>query len=100
MNNPPTQHTSFAGSTPLEKLPNIGKTVAGKLRGLGIHNAADLKALGAAKAYIWLSQQEPHKHLPVCYYLYSLEGAIHNRHWSDFSDDEKRALRLAAGLPK
>ncbi len=81
-------------------LKNIGKTVETKLRTIGIHSAADLINMGSAKAYKWLSTQEPNKHLPVCYYLYSLEGAIQNKHWNDFTEVQKKKLRLAAGLDK
>ena len=85
-------------SRPLTELKNIGKTVASKLRDLGITNEMELKKLGSVKAYKWLSEQTPEKHLPVCYYLYSLEGAIQNKHWDDLSEKEKTKLRLAAGL--
>ncbi|MEQ3635098.1 TfoX/Sxy family DNA transformation protein [Alcanivorax sp.] len=84
----------------LPELKNIGKTVASRLHELGITNEAELRKLGAAKAYKWLSDQNPDKHLPVCYYLYSLEGAIKDKYWDDFSEKEKTKLRLAAGLPK
>lgn len=84
----------------LSELKNIGKTVAARLHEIGVTNEAELKKLGAAKAYKWMSDKTPDKHLPVCYYLYSLEGAIQNKHWDDFSEAEKAKLRLAAGLPK
>lgn len=82
----------------LTELNNIGKTVASRLHELGITDEAGLRELGAAKAYRWLSESYPDKHLPVCYYLYSLEGALQGRHWDDFSEDEKTELRHAAGL--
>lgn len=85
---------------PLSELRNIGKAVAGRLQEIGVTNEVALKKLGAAKAYKRLSMKNPNEHLPVCYYLYSLEGAIQNRHWDDFTDAEKAKLRLEAGLPK
>ena len=85
---------------PLFELKNIGKTVAAKLHEIGIDNEAELKKTGAAKAYRNLSRKHPERHLPLCYYLYSLEGAIRNRHWHDLSEQEKEKLRLAAGLKK
>ena len=85
---------------PLAELQNIGKTVASRLHEIGITNEADLREIGASKAYKLLSQQSPGKHLPVCYYLYSLEGAIQDKHWDLLSEKEKTDLRLAAGLPK
>lgn len=81
-------------------LKNIGKTVASRLHDLGITSETELKKLGSAKAYKWLSEQTPDRHLPVCYYLYSLEGAIQNKHWDEFSEKEKTDLRRAAGLSK
>lgn len=84
----------------LSELKNIGKTVASRLHEIGITNEKELKKLGSAKAYRWLSDKNPNKHLPVCYYLYSLEGAIQNKHWDDFSEKEKTKLRLEAGLKK
>ena len=87
-------------SKPLFELQNIGKTVASKLHEIGIMDETELRKLGAAKAYKWLSEQNPNKHLPVCYYLYSLEGAIQGKHWNALSEKEKTKLRLAAGLSK
>ncbi|MEA5410683.1 TfoX/Sxy family protein [Synechococcus sp. BA-120 BA3] len=84
----------------LAHLRNIGATVATRLQEAGITSEAELRELGAPKAYQLMSAQCPGKHLPVCYYLYSLEGAIQDRHWDDFSEQEKTDLRLAAGLPK
>ena len=85
---------------PLSEVRNIGKTVASKLYEIGVKNEKELRNLGAAKAYKWLSEQNPGKHLLVCYYLYSLEGALQEKHWDAFSEKEKTKLRLAAGLPK
>lgn len=82
----------------LLELKNIGKTVASKLYQIGVTNEVELRKLGAAKAYQWLSEKNTVKHLPVCYYLYSLEGAIQDRHWDTFSEREKTALRLSAGF--
>lgn len=84
----------------LSHLRNIGTTVAMRLQEAGITSEAELRELGAAKAYRLMSAQCPGKHLPVCYYLYSLEGAIQDRHWDALSEREKTELRLAAGLPK
>ena len=87
-------------SKPLSELQNIGKTVASRLHEIGITNDTELRKLGAARAYKWLSEKNQGKRLPVCYYLYSLEGAIQNKHWDDLSEKEKTKLRLSAGLPK
>lgn len=84
----------------LGQLKNIGKTVEKRLNEIGIYSSTDLKKVGSANAYQLLSQKQPGKHLPVCYYLYSLEGALKNKHWNDFSESEKKKLRLKAGLEK
>lgn len=82
------------------KLINIGETVAAKLYEIGISSEAELRNLGALNAYKALSKKYPDKHLPICYYLYSLEGAIKNIHWDDLTEKEKTALRLAAEMTK
>lgn len=87
-------------SKPLSELKNIGKTVASRLHEIGVTNDEELKKIGSAKAYQCLSEQSPDKHLPVCYYLYSLEGAIQGKSWDAFTEKEKTELRLAAGLAK
>lgn len=84
----------------LSHLRNIGTTVALRLCAAGIQSEADLRRIGAAKAYQRMAAQCPGRRLPVCYYLYSLEGALQDRHWDAFSDEEKAELRLAAGLPR
>ncbi len=84
----------------LTSLANIGKTVAARLAEIGVTNANELKKMGSTKAYEKLSKKYPNQTLPVCYYLYSLEGAVQNKHWDDFTDAEKKKLRLKAGLKK
>ena len=85
-------------SQSLNQLMNIGKTVSRRLGDIGVTDASKLRTMGAAEAYRRLSEANPNKHLPVCYYLYSLEGAIQGRHWTDFSDSEKETLLAAAGF--
>ena len=74
---------------PLSALKNIGNTVAMRLNAIGVKDEAGLRQLGAAKAYKKLSKKYSDKSLPVCYYLYSLEGALQNKHWDAFSQAEK-----------
>jgi DNA transformation protein and related proteins len=90
----------FARRAPSEllQLRNLGVTVVKRLQAIGIHTRAELAQMGAAEAYRRMAiQAAPHR-LAVCYYLYSLEGALQDRHWDDFSLDEKAALRLQTGL--
>ncbi|NKB61545.1 MAG: competence protein TfoX [Gammaproteobacteria bacterium] len=84
----------------LVKLKNIGKTVATRLHEIGVSSKSELKQTGSVEAYRRLSQAYPDKHLPFCYYLYSLEGAIKNCHWNDFSEKEKQSLRDSAMEPE
>ncbi|GJL80021.1 MAG: TfoX [Nitrospinaceae bacterium] len=84
----------------LSQLKNIGKNVEKRLNEIGVYSRADLNKIGSAKAYQQLSQKQPGNHLPVCYYLYSLEGALKNKHWDEFSESEKKKLRMKAGLGK
>ncbi|MDE1464675.1 TfoX/Sxy family DNA transformation protein [Spartinivicinus poritis] len=81
----------------LTQLRNIGKTVAERLTSINIKTPDDLAKIGSATAYQMLSSDAGQR-LPVCYYLYSLEGALQDRHWDDFSEEEKYQLRVAAGL--
>lgn len=84
-------------SGPLEALPNLGATVTRRLAAVGIEDAETLTAIGPAEAYRRLCAHEG-RGLPVCYYLYSLHGALTGRDWRDLEDREKRELRLAAGV--
>ena len=84
----------------LSELKNIGKAVAERLYEIGVTDKASLKKIGSVKAYQLMSAKFPDQHLPVCYYLYSLEGALKNKHWDTFSKKEKTKMRLAAGLEK
>lgn len=84
-------------NTKLTSLKNIGKTLAEKLNEIEIYNEADLKKIGAAKAYQWLVSRAE-KNLPVCYYLYSLEGALQDKGWRDLSESQKQKLKQQAGL--
>jgi len=84
----------MAKASELQQLPNIGVTLAKKLSAIGIESERDLKKIGPAKAYMKLCLAED-KRLPVCYYLYSLHGALHGKDWRDLTDKEKDRLRNA-----
>ena len=83
---------------PLTHLRNIGPTVARRLREVGITRREDLARVGAPRAYRLMAERAAPHRLAVCYYLYSLEGALQGRHWDDFSQEEKAALRRQTGL--
>jgi len=80
------------------ELKNIGTTVAQRLQEIGITTQADLKAVGAVEAFRQVRERNPSVTTPVCYYLYSLEGALRNRHWDDLPLRVKKTLREQAGV--
>lgn len=82
----------------LLKLKNIGKILAARLEEIGVHTRQDLEAMGSTTAHRTIQQNYPETNLPVCYYLYSLEGALQNIDWREFTPEQKRSMRLAAGL--
>lgn len=81
-----------ATSIPVEQLKNIGPTIARRLREIGVLTSGDLRALGAATAYRRICSKHPSKTIPVCYYLYSLEGALRNQHWDALGPQIKEQL--------
>jgi DNA transformation protein len=76
----------------IEQLWNIGPTVARRLKEIGIHTEADLRAVGSVAAYQRICAKHPGKTVPVCYYLYSLEGALRNQHWDTLGSTIKQNL--------
>jgi len=79
----------------LQDLKNIGNTLLKKLHGVGIYTPKDLEQMGAPSAYVRMQSQKPDRHLPVCYYLYSLDAALRGVHWNDLTDQEKKRLKKA-----
>lgn len=82
----------------LDKLPNLGSTVCRRLAEVGIFSAKELERIGSANAYVRMVHVA-RRALPVCYYLYSLEGALLGSDWRCLSEHEKQRLRSEAGLP-
>ena len=81
----------------LAQLPNLGPTIVGRLVEAGIEDVDNLKRVGPAAAYQRLVRAAG-RTLPVCYYLYALEGALSSRDWRSLDDEEKLSLRASAGL--
>ncbi len=76
---------------PLTDLPNIGKTLAAKLKSVGIENENDLKSVGSENAIIKISTIE---NSGTCInMLYALEGAIQGIRWHGLDDERKQELR-------
>jgi DNA transformation protein len=83
-------------SEPVAGLPNLGIKIVSRLRESGIVSTHQLARIGPANAYRRLCERAG-KRLPLCYYLYSLEGALRGVHWSALTAEEKQRLRIAAG---
>ena len=77
----------------LVELKNIGKKIAGRLNEVGIFSEDELQIVGAVKAHEMIKNKYPNETLPVCYYLYSFEGAISNKHWNAIGEEKKRELK-------
>lgn len=82
----------------LIELTNIGKTVAARLEEIGVFSRSDLQRMGPAIAYQRIQSNYPEAHLPLCYYLYSLEGALENKHWRSYTEQQKAEMREKAGI--
>lgn len=81
----------------LTELKNIGKKIAGRLNEIGIFSEDELRVVGAVAAHRMIKERYPNETLPACYYLYSFEGALRNKHWNDIGEKRKQELRAAIG---
>ncbi|MCU7917977.1 MAG: TfoX/Sxy family protein [Candidatus Thiodiazotropha sp. (ex Epidulcina cf. delphinae)] len=81
----------------LIELKNIGKKIAGRLSEVGIFSEDELRRVGAAEAHRMIREKYPDETLPVCYYLYSFEGALRDKHWNDISQERKLELKRMIG---
>ena len=74
----------------LTSLPNIGKSLAEKLKRIGIHNEQELKENGSENAIIKIATLE---NSGACInMLYALEGAIQGIRWHRLDRDRKKEL--------
>lgn len=77
----------------LTDLKNIGKKLAARLNEVGIFSEDELRVAGPVKAHQMIKLRYPDEILPVCYYLYSFEGALCDRHWDDIDETRKQELK-------
>lgn len=77
----------------LTELKNIGKKIASRLSLVGIKTESDLRRVGAVAAYQLIRKKYPNETLPLCYYLYSFEGALMDKHWDEIGEKKKAELR-------
>lgn len=79
-------------SNHLKGAKNIGVTLEKHLNEIGVFSLADLARMTPVNAYLRISKQNPHKRFPVCYYLYSLQGALLDLHWNNLPAKLKTTL--------
>lgn len=75
----------------LTTIRNIGPAQEKALMGVGITSAAQLRELGADKAYTRLLKSGSRPHF-IMYYV--LHMALQGRPWNDCKGDEKQELRV------
>lgn len=80
----------------LSHLKNIGPTIEKRLNEINIYTRSDLERIGPVKAYQWICRNYPDKTIPVCYYLYSLQGALTDIHWDKVPKKIKEKLTMEA----
>ena len=78
-------------------LRNIGKKIACRLNEVGIFSEYDLRRVGAIGAHLMIKERYPNETLPVCYYLYSFEGALTDEHWDEIGEYRKQQIKAQIG---
>ncbi|BBT18835.1 competence protein TfoX [Pseudomonas sp. 1D4] len=73
----------------LQNLKNLGKTSAQWLHAVGIHNASDLRRLGAVGAYRAVKARGFRASKVL---LYAIEGALLDVHWNELPPGHKAQL--------
>ncbi len=81
----------------LTELKNIGKKIADRLNAVGIFSENELRIVGPVEAHRMIKELYPNETLPVCYYLYSFEGALCDKHWDHIGKERKRELKEEVG---
>lgn len=79
----------------LTDLKNIGSKIASRLNEVGIFSEDELRFHGAVNAHQMIKKIYPNETLPVCYYLYSFEGALSDQPWNEIGEQRKHALKCA-----
>ena len=87
-------------SNSLKDAKNIGATIEKHLNEIGVFSLADIAQMTPVKAYQNICKQNPSKIFPVCYYLYSLQGALLDIHWDDLPAELKTELRKQVDMKR
>jgi DNA transformation protein len=85
-------------SSELSRLRNIGPTIEKRLLEAAIRTRRELEEAGPVEAYRRIKVKHPEQTIPVCYYLYSFQGALLDLHWDDLPEEMKASLRREAGV--
>jgi len=84
-------------SNNLKGAKNIGAIIEKRLNEIGVYSLADLALITPVKAYKDICEHHPNKTFPVCFYLYSLQGALLDLHWDDLPNELKVELKKQVG---
>jgi DNA transformation protein and related proteins len=76
--------------TDLSKMPNIGKTLADKLKTVGINTPDDLKNTGSEDTFIRLKTVDQGACINM---LYALEGAIQDIRWHNLDKGKMHEMK-------
>lgn len=81
----------------LTDLKNIGRKIASRLNEIGVYSEDELRSVGAVDAHQRIKENYPEETLPVCYYLFSFEGALTDKHWNEIGEQKKKQLKSQIG---
>ena len=81
----------------LKGAKNIGATIEKRLNEIGVFSLADLAEMTPVNAYKNICKENPNKTIPICYYLYSLQGALLDLHWNKIPEELKKELLKQVG---
>lgn len=83
-------------SDDLASARNLGPASAAMLRAAGVRSLEDLKALGAAAAWLRVrALSQPRASLNL---LWALEGALVDRDWRDIDPDRRQTLKAETAM--
>ena len=88
-----SETTKKENGSDLSGLPNIGKVTERWLQKIGVRTEADLRRLGAVRAYRMIRAGEPAATLNL---LYALHGALSGKYWNDLAPAIRETLRKQA----
>jgi DNA transformation protein len=76
----------------LASLPNLGPASAHMLRAVGLNDVAQLRALGAVRAFAQVRRSQPQASLNL---LWALEGALTGLPWQHVARQHRTSLLMA-----